>query len=296
MQENNNASEVRPGDELDLSLLGQYCKEKIPNLMGQIKVKQFLGGASNLTYLISYDNREIVLRTPPRGTISKNAHDMGREYKVMKALGSVFPYVPTMLDLCEEESILGRPFYIMTKIEGLIFRRDLEPETKIPAKDIRKINQNFLDVLIKLHAVDYKKHGLADLGKGEGYVDRQIHGWQKRYLAVQTSDSPEINEVYNWLIENMPNQSGVSLIHNDYRLDNLVLDPSDPTKIIGVLDWEMCTLGDPLMDFGNSLSYWVEAGDSRQLELTRRQPSNVAGMMTRREMAEYYTLNSGRDI
>lgn len=282
------AGKVREGEELDATVVTNFIKNVVPDAQGTARIKQFPGGASNLTYAVSFDNKEYILRRPPFGKKAKSAHDMGREFRVMQKLKPVFPYVPDMVAFCQDESVLGCEFYVMERLIGIIPRADMPKGVNLTPEQGRELCLNFWDRLIELHKVDYQAAGLQDLGKGEGYVVRQIEGWSKRFRDAKTPDVPDYESTMKWLHANMPAQVGVCVIHNDYRLDNVVLDPNDPTKLIGVLDWEMATLGDPLMDFGNTLAYWIEATDPPSMQFQRRQPSHIPGMMTRNEIIQYY--------
>jgi aminoglycoside phosphotransferase (APT) family kinase protein len=278
----------RSGEELDARSVENYLKNQVPNLEGACRIKQFPGGASNLTYLVEFENQSFVLRRPPFGTKAKSAHDMGREFRVMQKLKPVYPYVPHMIALCEDEGVLGAPFYVMERLVGFIPRADLPEELGFGPEQHRAICHEFIDKLVELHQVDYQKAGLADLGKPEGYVTRQVDGWSQRYLGARTENVPDFAFVRQWLSEHKPDQIRSCIIHNDYRFDNIVFDPEQPTRAIGVLDWEMATLGDPLMDLGNSLAYWVEAGDDPLMQKMRRQPTHLPGMLSRSEIVELY--------
>jgi len=282
------ASAPRPGEELDALVVETFMKKHQPDLQGTCRITQFPGGASNLTYLVEFEKQSFVLRRPPFGTIAKSAHDMGREFRVMQKLKPVFPYVPSMIVYCEDESVLGAPFYIMERLVGFIPRADLPQELGFGPAEHRAICHEFIDKLVELHQVDYQKAGLADLGKPDGYVKRQVEGWSQRYLAARTDNVPDFAGVRQWLNDHKPEQIRTCVIHNDYRFDNIVFDPEHPTRAIGVLDWEMATLGDPLMDLGNSLAYWVEAGDDPLMQKMRRQPTHGAGMLTRDELVKIY--------
>jgi aminoglycoside phosphotransferase (APT) family kinase protein len=287
------AGDIREGEELDALRISQYLKQHLGDIEGELKITQFPGGASNLTYALSFPNRELVLRRPPFGPVAVSAHDMGREYKVMNTLRPVYPYVPTMITFCDDPSVIGCDFYLMERLVGIVPRAEFPAGLSLTPEETRRLCTNALDKLIELHRVDYAAIGLADLGKGEGYVERQIGGWSKRYRNAKTENVPDFEKVMNWLQDNMPSQVKVCIIHNDFRFDNVVLDPEDPTQIIGILDWEMATLGDPLMDLGNSLAYWIQADDGPEMLATRRQPTHLDGMMTRREVIEYYCGKMG---
>ncbi|MDF3031743.1 MAG: aminoglycoside phosphotransferase [Moraxellaceae bacterium] len=287
------ARSVRKGDELDLKAVDLYLRERIPGLQGVPHVKQFPGGASNLTYLVSYENRDLILRRPPVGRKAKGAHDMVREAKIMQALQPVYPYVPAVLALCQDESVLGADFYVMERLVGVIPRQDFPPALQLTPEKTRQVCLDVIDKLVELHKVDVKAAGLEALGKGEGYVNRQISGWTERLRAAHTPDNRDFAEVIAWLEAKKPaGEVAITVIHNDFRFDNVVLAPDD-LRVIGVLDWELATLGDPLMDLGNSLAYWVQADDDPVFQMMRRQPTNAPGMLTRQEVVDYYGERTG---
>lgn len=290
------AGSVREGEELDVKIITDYVKSKVPDVKGDAVITQFPGGASNLTYSVKFDNKDYILRRPPFGTKAKSAHDMGREYKVMSKLKPVYPYVPEMVDFCTDESVLGCEFYIMERLVGIIPRADMPKGVNLSPEQARQLSINVIDRFAELHNVDYKAANLEDLGKGDGYVKRQIEGWSKRYGNAKTDDVPDYENIMGWLHDNMPEQVKVVIIHNDYRMDNVVLSAQDPTEVIGVLDWEMATLGDPLMDLGNSLAYWVEANDPPEHQFLRRQPTHLPGMLTRDEVIQRYCEKTGLNV
>ncbi|WP_443690458.1 phosphotransferase family protein [Pseudomonas sp.] len=291
------STKIRSGEELDASLIDPYLKAHIPGLRGSPEISQFPGGASNLTYLIQYPDQEFVLRRPPFGHKAKSAHDMGREYRILNQLNVGFPYCPKAYVHCTDESLIGSEFYVMERVNGIILRSDLPSELNFDAQQTEALCKNFIDTLVELHQVDYTACGLADLGRPEGYVKRQIGGWGDRYEKALTPDAPSWETVRAWLTEKMPADHPVSsIVHNDYRFDNVILDPTNPMKIIGVLDWELTTIGDPLMDLGNTLAYWIEASDPAPVQLMRRQPSHAPGMLTRRQFVDYYAERSGIQI
>lgn len=291
------AGPVRKGEELDAVAVTHYLKEQGLLADAVPEVYQFSGGASNLTYLLRFPSQDMILRRPPLGHIAKSQHDMAREAHIMKALMPVFPWVPQVYAICEDESVIGAPFYVMERLEGAIPRRDLPPELGLDADKTRQLCLNVLDKLIALHMVDPKAAGLDSLGKGEGYVARQIEGWTKRYRAARTEDVADMESVMAWLAAKQPaTEVAIRLIHNDFRFDNVVLNPADPTHVIGVLDWEMATVGDPLMDLGSSLAYWVQADDDPVFQQSRRQPTNAPGMLTRAEVIAYYGERTGLSV
>lgn len=291
------AGQVRGENTFDPALILPFLKSRIADLEdGALALKQFQGGASNLTYQLSVGSREMILRRPPSGTKPKSGHDMGREYRVLSALHAHFP-CPRPLAYCEDESLIGAAFYVMEKIQGVILRRDVPKEIVYSPEQARKLCTNLLDMQIRLHQLDYAATGLADLGHPEGYVARQIKGWCERFAKARTDDVPACENIMNWLrLHTPPDSARPALIHNDYRFDNVILDPADNLSIIGVLDWEMCTLGDPLMDLGSSLAYWVQPNDSKPMQALRMQPTHLPGMLTRDEIVNYYAEKTGRPI
>lgn len=291
------AGNVRAGEEVDLDRVGAFLTGAGLQLQGTPTLKQFPGGASNLTYLIHYDNRDLILRRPPFGHIAKSAHDMVREARIMQALRPVYPTVPEILAICEDTEVIGVPFYVMERLVGVIPRQNLPRELALDAAQTRQLCLNVIDRLVELHKLDPKATGLDSFGKGEGYVARQVEGWSKRYRAAITDDVGGFESVMQWLADKQPQQEvAICLIHNDFRFDNVVLDPQDPMKVIGVLDWEMATLGDPMMDLGSALAYWVQADDDPFMQGSRRQPTNAPGMLTRAEVIAYYGERTGWSV
>ncbi len=288
----NETREPLPGEELNVSGLADFLKRERPDFAGKIEIRQFSAGHSNLTYLVRIGDEELVLRRPPFGKKPKSGHDMHREWLVLSALKPHFHYVPEPIAFCGDESVLGAPFFLMRRIRGVILHRDIPPELNLTPDGMRELCRQVIDVHRELHELDYKKLGLDSLGHPEGYVKRQISGWSRRFRDARTPDVPDFEDVMEWLVENQPEERGSAVIHNDFRFDNLVLDPEDPQRIVGVLDWEMATVGDPLMDLGASLAYWVEAGDPPEMEAIRLIPTTCPGAMTREEVVNYYLEKS----
>jgi aminoglycoside phosphotransferase (APT) family kinase protein len=287
---------VRVGEELPLERLTAYLKEHLPEFDGPLTVEQFPAGHSNLTYLLRCGTKELVLRRPPFGNQVKTAHDMGREFRVLSRLSSVYAPAPRPYAYCEDESVIGSPFYLMERRRGLVVRKHLPPEISVSAEMARRLSTALIDNLALLHALDPQAAGLGDLGKPEGYVRRQVTGWASRYAQARTQDVPAMERIALWLNEHTPPETGAAIIHNDYKYDNLILSAEDPTKIVAVLDWEMATLGDPLMDLGTTLGYWVEAGDPEDLRLAAMGPTALAGSLTRGELVERYAEQTGRPV
>lgn len=286
----NPAKPVRDEDAFDVEAVQEWLG------LGRIEeVRQFPGGASNLTYLLRLADRELILRRPPAGQKAAGAHDMGREHRVQAALAPVFPYVPEMIGLCEDASVIGSPFYVMAKVDGIVPRRDLP--AGMGRDDVSTLCGNAWDVLAELHSVDVSAvPDLAALGRGEGYVGRQVAGWTGRFAKARTEDTGDWSDIEAWIDAHQPADVAQVLIHNDFRLDNLVVATDDPTRVVGVLDWEMATVGDPLMDLGGSMSYWVEEGDDEFFQMFRRQPSQATGMWTRAEIVARYTERMGYSV
>lgn len=287
--------DVRSGEELDADKLAAYLREQLPQFDGPLTIEQFPAGHSNLTYCVRIGEHPFVLRRPPFGSKVKSAHDMGREYRVLSKLHAAYGPAPEPLVYCEDDAVIGAPFYLMRRIEGVILRKDLPSGMEISPELARAMSESFIDNLAALHALNYEEIGLADLGKPEGYVERQVSGWTKRYYGSQTDEIAEVEPVAKWLSENMPTDGAASLIHNDYKYDNVVLAADDLTKIVGVLDWEMATLGDSLMDLGTAISYWIDPDDPDDLQLIRWGPTTLPGCMNRQQLVDYYAQQTGRD-
>jgi aminoglycoside phosphotransferase (APT) family kinase protein len=289
-------SSIRPGEELDLGKLGPFLRTHFPHEAQHLSVEQFPSGHSNLTYSLQLGHRQMVLRRPPFGSRVKSAHDMGREFHVLSKLHDAYSPAPQVLLYCDDASILGAPFYLMEPIRGIILRRDPPPGLAFTPAIARGLCESFIDNLACLHKIDFAAIGLVDLGRPQGYLERQMSGWVARYHDSKTHDIPEVEQICQWMQQRLPSSSDATLIHNDYKFDNVILDPEALTKIIGVLDWEMCTLGDPLSDLGTALAYWVEAGDPDDLQRLRWGPTNYPGSMTRNELVERYARASGLDV
>jgi aminoglycoside phosphotransferase (APT) family kinase protein len=292
----NPTTPVRTGEELDWAALNRHLKKFIPNLRGEPAVSQFAGGNSNLTYRLEYDNDELVVRRPPFGTRAKSAHSMIREYRIMSQLKPVFPSVPDTLHYSDDESVIGSEFYVMRKVEGQLIKQTIPSRWHFTAEDNRRFCTLFWEKLIELHKVDYIAAGLGDFGKPVGYAERQITGWNRRFERVITPDVDNFAAVRQWLGQRIPAESGRhSILHGDYRIDNVIFAKDDPHKILAVLDWEICALGDPLMDLGSALAYWMQADDPIELRGLLMQPSDAAGMLTRQEILDLYQDKTGLD-
>ena len=288
---------MRKGEDFDLAATERDIREHIENLPeGELEVRQFPSGASNLTYLVKIGNWEGVLRRPPLGPVPPKAHDMGRESRLLIKLHEAFPLAPKPYFFCEDESVIGAPFYVMERRKGVIVD-DSFPEGVEPTEELRRgMSRMVVDTLVELHTVDWQKAGLGDLGRPEGFLERQVKGWIGRYAKAKTEQIEEVGPLTEWIQKNIPESPPATIVHNDYKLNNLLLNPEDLTEVRAVLDWEMTTIGDPLFDLAVSLSYWVEAGDSQELKEVLPTVADTPGFMTRNEFIEYYAQKSGRDL
>jgi aminoglycoside phosphotransferase (APT) family kinase protein len=291
---------VRPGEELPVEPLAAWLREHLGDGDGPLEVEQFPGGHSNLTYLLRWGGRELVLRRPPVGSKVKTAHDMGREVLVLSRLPDVYPKAPRALAACDDLAVLGAPFYVMERVRGIILRsHSAPPGVDLSPERMRAASEAAVDGLADLHAVDYRAAGLEGLGRPAGYAARQIAGWTGRWADAKTDPVPDVDRAAEWLLEHpvpeLP-EGGAALLHGDYKYDNLVLDPEDPSRIVAVLDWEMATLGDPLMDLGTSLGYWVDPDDPPAMRQLPAGPTTLPGNLSRAEVVERYASRSGRDV
>ncbi|MEM6793461.1 MAG: phosphotransferase family protein [Acidobacteriota bacterium] len=296
------ARQTREGEELDADRLGAYLREHIDEAEGDLEIEQFPSGFSNLTYLLSFGPLELVLRRPPFGNRVKSAHDMGREFLVLSSIAPLYPLAPRPYLYCEDEDILGAPFYVMQRHRGVVLRRQMPRGMTLSPVLAGRLCERFIDNLATLHTLDYRAAGLGDLGRPEGYVQRQVQGWLGRYQKAQTDGWAEFDQAGAWLADNLPRfaqgeeAAAAALIHNDYKYDNVLLAPSDLTRLVAVLDWEMCTVGHPLMDLGTTLAYWVEASDAAPLRASAFGPTWVPGSWTRQQLAERYAERTGSDL
>ena len=285
------ATGIRKGEELNEEQLGAYLAGHLPGFDKGIHIQQFPSGYSNLTYLLrTEEGKEYVLRKPPHGANIRGGHDMHREFTVLQALEPIYPKIPKAIWYEEDPSLLGTPFYLMERVRGIILRARPPKDLPLDSSLMHKISCAAVDTLAELHNLDISGTALADMGKPEGYVQRQVHGWIDRYYKAETDDIAHMHQLADWLKANIPEKSYTSFIHNDFKYDNLVLSAENPEEVIAVLDWEMATVGDPFMDLGTTLAYWCEAGDNDALK-----PFNltwIPGNLTRREVIEHYAAQS----
>lgn len=286
----------RPGEELDAPAVGRHLAGKVPGAEGTPAIWQFPGGHANLTYLVVYPSARYVLRRPPHGDIPASAHDMGREYRVLSVLHQGFPPAPRAYLYCEDPSVIGAPFFVMERKHGVVVRREVPPQFGGGADPVqnRKLSTVIIDTLADFHRVDYRAVGLAQLGKPDGFLARQVSGWTARWERAKTKDLQVATDVVAWLERRLPASPAPTLVHNDWRLDNMAVMPDDPGRAAAVYDWDMCTLGDPLTDLGTLLSAWYEAGET--FAFLSSMPSQAPGFMTRAEAIARYGERSGRDV
>ncbi|MCB0639037.1 MAG: phosphotransferase family protein [Lewinella sp.] len=289
-------SPVRAGEEINLPKLSGYLRGALAGFQSIQQLAQFPGGFSNLTYLLTSNQGEWVLRRPPRGANIKTAHDMQREFSVLQKLQGIYGRIPVPIHYCADPEIIGAPFYLMERVEGIILRPALAKELSLPSATMHAISAAAVDNLSLLHQIDIDATGLREIGRPEGYVERQVSGWIRRYQRAQTDDIPAMDELAEWMTNHLPPDGCPGLIHNDYKYDNLVLDPDEPSRILAVLDWEMATVGDTRMGLGTSLAYWSEATDARRNPLAASNLTWLPGNLTRTEVVDRYQHNTDHDL
>lgn len=303
---------VRAGEELELPALDRYLRTHLPDQVAdvdpaaQIQIAQFPGGHSNLTYLIRYGDREFVLRRPPVGPVAPTAHDMPREYELLSVINPHFPLAPKPILLCADTSIIGVPFFLMERRRGFIVRFKVPEQIGENLELRQRLSEAFVDTLVALHDVDIQATGIVNIGKPKGFVERQVHGWAKRWQRSRTSELHAMERVIQWLVDRIPPEStDPTIVHNDFKLDNLMLAEADPANVVAVLDWEMSTVGDPLVDLGLALTYWTMQGAKETRgtnggEADRnnslRAVTNGPGWLTREEIINRYETKTGRDL
>lgn len=287
---------VREGEDFDHHVLAEYLKGKLPASDRALEVLQFAGGHANLTYLLRYGDAEYVLRRPPLGPVAPSSHDMGREYRVLSVLYRAYPAAPRAFLYCEDPAVIGAPFFVMERRRGIVVSRQVPPEFgggNDPVAN-RKMSEVLIDTLADLHEVDPRRVGLETLGRPDGFLRRQVDGWAGRYDRAKTGDVPVVGEVVQWLRDQLPPSPTPTLVHNDFRLDNMMLDSHDPGRCVAVFDWDMCTRGDPFADVGMLLSAWMEKDEAGAGLSTI--PAAVPGFLTRREAVDRYGKRRNVDV
>ncbi len=295
MQSDREVIAVRAEETLDTGRLEPWLRRRLPKTDGSLRVAQFGGGHANLTYLIGFGETEYVLRRPPLGHIAPTSHDMLREHSVLKDLSTVFPLAPRSFAVCEDASIIGAPFHVMERRLGFVIRTQLPDDRTWPPALNRRVGEMLVDALAALHRVSPEAAGLGDLGRPEGFVARQLEGWSKRWHAAKHEDNPAVSKIIAWLERDIPTSAQVSLLHNDFKLDNVLVDFADPANATAILDWDMCTRGDPLMDLGYTLTFWGEAGDDPRWIKAASMPTWNEGFPSRADVTQRYALLTGFD-
>jgi aminoglycoside phosphotransferase (APT) family kinase protein len=290
----NDTIEVRPGEELLSERLEPYLREHLPLAEGPFSVRQFGGGHANLTYLVRFGETEYVLRRPPLGPLPKGGHDMKREYRVLSRLYAAFDLAPRAFTLCTDHGVIGADFVVMERRNGIVIRTRLPAGLAGNPDACRRLGENFIDAVAALHSVDYVSAGLADLGKPEGYLERQLTGWIERWHAANTPDQTDASSLIAMLQHDVPVSGPPAIVHNDVKFDNAIVAAADPTRLVAFLDWDMCTIGDPLADIGNVLTLWREPGDPAPASQSE-MPTDAPGFPSRAEMIERYGRATGRD-
>jgi len=287
---------IRAGEEIDRLVLGEYLRGKVEGADHGVSIEQFPGGHSNLTYLVRAGEREYVLRRPPIGPVAPKAHDMAREFRVLEAVHLVFPPAPKVFLLCEDPSIIGATFFLMERRFGVVMRHDVPSEFARDPNFPRKVSQAFIDCLAQLHSIDIERHGLSELGRPDGFLARQVGGWTERWARAKTEEIPGVEGLLAWLAARLPASPPATLVHNDFKLDNIMLDAGDPGRVEAVLDWEMATVGDPLVDLGCTLCYWTEAGDPAMRGGAMSSITAQPGWLTRAELVRRYAERAACDV
>jgi aminoglycoside phosphotransferase (APT) family kinase protein len=296
------ARDVRTGEDLDWPRLVAWLRERLPacgiaglDVGAEPTVAQFPGGHSNLTYLVRFGDADVVVRRPPFGPVPPTAHDMAREFRWLSAMHRVFPLAPRPYLLCEDTAIIGSVFYAMERRRGIVVRAEEPPPLATPAAR-RRVSEAMIDTLADLHAIDVAVNGLSTLGKPAGFVERQVRGWSERWVRSKTTPLAEMDALSRWLREHLPpDPAAPSVVHGDFKLDNVMLDAADVGRIVAVFDWEMSALGDPLVDVGILLTYWAPTAPPEQRDALTTV-THRPGYLTRDELVARYARRCGRDL
>jgi aminoglycoside phosphotransferase (APT) family kinase protein len=288
---------VRAGESFDLQRVEHYLREHIEEIgEGSLSVRQFPSGASNLTYLLQIGTWEGVLRRPPFGPIPPKAHDMQREFNLLQRINPVFSLAPKPYTFCDDLTILEVPFYVMERRKGVVIN-DAFPPQVTPTPDLcSRISQTVIETLVQIHAIDWQAAGLDQLGHPNGFLERQVKGWIERYHRARTDDIPLVEPLTAWLMTHIPQSPAPALIHNDFKLNNMLLNAHNLAQATAVLDWEMATIGDPLLDFAISLSYWATPDDPEELKTVLPTVTSLPGFVSKEDFMEIYAQKSGRDL
>jgi aminoglycoside phosphotransferase (APT) family kinase protein len=288
---------VRPGEELNIDNVERFLREHLPDLPeGPLEVEQFASGHSNLTYLLRCGEWEAVLRRPPLGPVAPKAHDMKRESKILSLMHEVFPLAPRPYVFSEDESIAGATFYVMERKKGIVLDNKWPDGIECSPELCRRVSESVVDTLVELHSIDWEAAGLASIGRPEGFMQRQVQGWIGRYERAKTDEIAAADKAARWMLDHIPLSPPATIVHNDFKLNNMIFSDQDPAQVVAVVDWEMTTIGDPLSDVAITASYWDEAGDAELLRSGFSSVTALPGFFSRRQFIEQYAAKSGRDM
>ncbi len=290
--------DLRQDEKINLDKLKDYLNSLFKIDIDEIKILQFSGGHANLTYLISFDDKEFVLRRPPLGPIAPSSHDMAREHLVQYSLNKLFPLAPKSFHLCDDDNIIGCKFHLIERRKGIVIRKEMRPELDGSREKIRSLSFKMIDVLAQLHTLDPSKVGLGNFGRPDGFVLRQLNGWEERWKKASDKKKLEnrFNKLLKYLRSNIPKPQGATILHNDFKLDNIMWDNNNPLLPIAVFDWDMCTRGDPLMDLGHFLNYWIDEDDDTEANLITSMPIKNILYPKKTEIIDHYALKTGFSI
>ena len=289
---------IRQDEQIDLHKLKNYLNKLLKIDIDKINILQFSGGHANLTYLISFNNKEFVLRRPPLGHVAPSSHDMAREHMVQHSLNKLFPLAPKSIHLCEDDEIIGSKFHLIERRKGIVIRKEMRSELAGSRNKIRSLSFKMIDILAELHKLDPSQVGLGDFGKPDGFVLRQLNGWEDRWkkASEEKIKADRFNKLVRYLRSNIPKPQGATILHNDFKLDNIMWDINNPLLPVAVFDWDMCTRGDPLMDIGHLLNYWIDEDDDYEANLITSMPVKNILYPKKSEIIDHYALETGFSI
>ena len=289
---------IRQDEQIDLHKLKNYLNELLKIDIDKINILQFSGGHANLTYLISFNDKEFVLRRPPLGPVAPSSHDMAREHMVQHSLNKLFPLAPKSIHLCEDDKIIGSKFHLIERKKGIVIRKEMRSELNGSRNKIRSLSFKMIDILAELHNLDPSKVGLGDFGRPDGFVLRQLNGWEDRWKKASEDKikANRFDKLVRYLRSNIPEPQGATILHNDFKLDNIMWDVDNPLLPVAVFDWDMCTRGDPLMDIGHLLNYWIDEDDDYEANLITSMPVKYILYPKKSEIIDHYAFKTGFSI
>ena len=289
---------IRQDEKIDLHKLKNYLNELLKIDIDKINILQFSGGHANLTYLISFNDKEFVLRRPPLGPVAPSSHDMAREHMVQHSLNKLFPLAPKSIHLCEDDKIIGSKFHLIERKKGIVIRKEMRSELDGSRNKIRSLSFKMIDILAELHKLAPSHVGLGDFGRPDGFVLRQLNGWEDRWkkASEEKIKANRFDKLVGYLRSNIPKPQGATILHNDFKLDNIMWDVDNPLLPVAVFDWDMCTRGDPLMDLGHLLNYWIDEDDDYEANLITSMPVKNILYPKKNEIIDHYALKTGFSI